>query len=753
MGNYLRIIRVALFIMAGFFVGSTAFAADQKQEDAIPPLPAAQKVSNPLLLMPDKPALCFYLPNVPEAGKKWAESLTGKFFSEARIVNVIRNNPFDFVTLLSDLPSVFVSQDRVKLLSMGADMAKVIASTASQVAFAVYSNADGSPGFLFLAEIGVERQATLDRMDALTEELSVVWPRLDSRIEGDLLANGYHVWGDRESPCGEMAAGIVRNFLFISSRVDLANNVIALSDGGASLGGAEDGLVLLREGGVSPAPAVVGVVHSAEIGSKLVDNDAAKGVLSVFGDILGKGRGDAPFYYRLAFDEYGVKESYLCPVPSSGELLAPLSDRLRVNYGEWTTINALPYNPAPLFVASINAEPGALANWLLLDPTSSLDSPWTRTLAPSMNLRLALVDEVKKYLAGEMTIAWFGAENEKSKWVLVLALEPNSSSAIPKGNGGGDVNGMAVNSTHVEWKKNMSWMFFPVEMSRRLKRDLFLVASDGEVLSLVASQLVSGTPFTENKDFSSMFSRSTGSGSIMFYFNLQELLVREYSYLASFMREVFPRSSGLNDRPPLTLLRNYATGFLGFVEPAAGADGWLVNVQGSFPSAALGAGAVLAKMPGAIRSQSRAYIEQSEENLRKMWLIVQLYFTRRGHFPFSLEDLANDMRRTMAEADVRALLTSPAAMHKYGKQDAWQRSYKFITGLVPGDEPDLPILYESEPWTEDFSGMFPVKEGQVPREIGSFLPYRAYVAMDGTVHVISEKVFQDKMVPRLKARE
>jgi hypothetical protein len=289
--------------------------------------------------------------------------------------------------------------------------------------------------------------------------------------------------------------------------------------------------------------------------------------------------------------------------------------------------------------------------------------------------------------------------------------------------------------------------------------NFLLLASTGTLMISTLDQLTTGASFSGNRDFSRQIAQAEDGQGLLVYLNLPETVVREYPNLSQIIRNVYPRSPGLNSRPPLAMLRRYAKGATCFLAPKTDNGFIRATVQAPIPSFLAMAGSSILRFPMSLRADGREGMQKSRRNMKILWLKLQEYASRFGHFPDSIGDVREILSNEEMKTDeMDALFTAPAALSRLTPEEAAAGSYTYLTGLIPGDEPDIPLVYESQPWSEDFIGMYP-QFGQEtaiqssPTETGDFLPFRQFIQLNGEVITMTERRFQEKIAPRLVERE
>lgn len=223
-------------------------------------------------------------------------------------------------------------------------------------------------------------------------------------------------------------------------------------------------------------------------------------------------------------------------------------------------------------------------------------------------------------------------------------------------------------------------------------------------------------------------------------------LIRQFPNLSHLMRTVYPRSSGLATAAGRAHAHRELSGAIAPSGVASSPASPSVNP--CRPGRPERRDRVAVPHVN-LRADGRAAVLKSRENLQTLWLRLQLYSSRFG-LTFSGDS------RIWSPICGRACLTrrySQSSLLRLPPHPAWAspgtaKSYR-LSGITPNDEPDVPVIYETRPWSEDFSGMYPTDKSRAPNETGDFQPYRQYISLDGTVVTMPEKTFQSKILARL----
>ena len=752
--------------------GEKADAAAEIREQVKPAaVPANRMISDPLQICPPDALWYFASPDMKTASAHWRESPLAHFLGEPRVRQMITNNPFNLVSLFSDLPRSVIILDRVKAVSAGIDLAERLAPLASTVATAGYFDAKGDFSFLLLLDVGSNR---VPAFDALTEwEGQLYGQHIGISVKaGDHSGNYIDVWtlpaADGESRSAEIAAGFAENYAFITNDSVRGAAVVDLVSGGDALVASTLGRRFAaaqefkRGQGSSRGPDATGFVRLGATMSGFTGNPITRAALRSWATLLGGDEENEAFFYGVRLSRERSQETYLVPIganqggiPTVPGIVASL---LRPA-GEWTVSSAFPYQPSPMFFTSSMCDKAGLSRML-----RSENGLFNRSVFPSLpdEVRSFLTDAVVDRFTGEIGMAYFSSDQGQGRpqappppapWLLAFAVDSDVQAYLPRATQMLEKSGITIRSESQDWRAGVCWATIPASTSRRLRGNFLVVASTGDLLGVAIEQILSGATFADSKDFVSALNSAEPNQGLLFYLNTADILVREFSNFSYIMRTIFPRSSGLNSRPPLNLFRRYARGLLGVVAPGDAGGFLRVTVQAPCPSLWALALYTVVDFPRSLRDSGRRAMEKSRDNLTKLWLKLQLFSSRNGHFPADIEELAVDMRNNgMTQDDINSILIAPAADYRIGKEAALKRSYLFVNGIMPNDEPDIPLVYEAEPWTDDFAGRHP-SDGSPPRDSGNYISFRQFIQLDGTICTVPESKFQDEVLKRLEERE
>lgn len=742
---------------------------ENKDEGPVIPAPvgAGSRIADPARLCPEGAVWYVTVPDASRFLKNWEQSPPGKMMAEPSMVQTLRNNRFGLDFLFSDLPASAISPERVKTMAGAVALAVAVAPVSEKLAMAGYLDGEGKLSFVFVLDVGLVRETAFNLMGMWETGFMLEHPTMTA-VRDSHAGDYIDVWTQFREDGGDahaqIAAGFVQNMLIVSNNETLAKQALSLMSGGASVASSHWGERLAASLPSSTSADAIGYVRMDALMEGLKSVPIARQAVANWGDYIGHGGKDGEaLYYGLQFTEDGVRETFLLPTPAQGSaesLLEVFSRRLRP-VQKWTCVSVMPYQPNPTLFLAAQME-GKILGGLLRQERRifGLSTDIDHFTVPPEARRL-FTNDVLAMLSGEVGISFYPeqpvGETDKMRqpWLMVLPCSANPIKKLPRAESQVEYNGGTVMSRDpANWRTTTAWTVISTESFRRLNGHYLLIASDGNLLLSAIDQVVSGSSFAANKDFAAAVAGAEANHGLLFYINVPEVVVRQYPNLSQIMRRLYPRSSGFNSRPPLSVLRRYARGITGAIAPSNnGAAFTRVTVQAPIPTLGAIAADTVLTFPMSLRLQGRESMETSRKNLQALWLRLQLYSSRYGHFPDTLEDLMGEMRTNTPQDELRALFTAPAALGLYSPADAMTKSYNYMSGITPEDEPDIPVIMESQPWSEDFSGMYPQSAARGPAETGDFQAYRQYIRLDGKIVVMPEKRFQSKIVTRIMERE
>ncbi len=744
---------------------------EEKEEEAEPELPSPvapeKSVNVPASLCPPDAIWYVEAPDTVRSKGGWDASPVGKFLAEPPMEMVFRNNRFGLEQLFADLPSSVITQTRVAAIASALEMGARLVKSSRKMALAGYIDPAGNFSFLFLFDVGPDRIPAFEDITRWETAFFLEHPGSAVRREKHT-GNFIDLWtlrGSTETAPAEVAAGFVENLAVISNNAALARRVQALHDqgGGETLASSRWGKRLAESAGAAADLDALGFIRIDALLSGLSANAIALSAVERWADYLGRGGRDGEaIYYGAKIGEDGCGETVLVPargVSTSSSLMEVLTRRLKPA-GKWTTPGAMPSQPSPVLFVAAQLE-GRHLGTLLGQPIRLFGVSDHEDFTVPPEIRPLFSNEIIALLNGEVGASFYETGQEGSRWLMLLACKENPEKKILKAEFPVERAGVTIN-WNTKSAANSSWMVAPCwavvsqDTFRQVGGHYLAIASHGELLVSMADQLIAGTSLADNRDFNRAVQQLEAGHGLFFYFNLPEFVIRQYPNFSTLMRQFYPRSSGFNSRPPLTILRRYAKGVIGSVAPLAEKDEFArLNLHGPIPMFGLTAAGVVMQYPKGLRQEGRAAMEKSRANLQALWLRLQLYSNRYGHFPESLDDLKADARRAGVESSqtLEGEMIAPAALSRMPPREAAEKSYQFLSGLTTNDEPDLPIIYEAEPWSEDFADMYPDDPNKSRKESGNFIPFRQYIRLDGKLITMPEHRFQQRMQPRMLERE
>ncbi len=742
-----------------------------EEDDAPPELPAPvapeKNINVPASLCPPDAIWYVEASDAVRSKNGWNASPVGKFLAEPPMELVFRNNRFGLEQLFADLPSSVITQSRVGAISSALEMGAKLLKSSRKMAMAGYIDPAGNFSFLLLFDIGLDRIPAFEEITRWETAFFLAHPGSAVHREKHI-GNFIDVWtlrGSSETAPAEVAGGFVENMAVISNNAALARQVQTLyqNRGGDTLASSRWGKRLAESAGASEELDAIGFIRIDTLLSSLGLNPIARKAVERWADYLGRGGRDGEaIYYGATVGEAGCGETILVPargVSTSSSLMEVLTRRLKPA-DKWTTPGAIPNQPSPMLFVAARLE-GRHLGTLLGQPIRLFGVSDHEDFTIPPEIRPLFSNEIIAILNGEIGASFYESGQEGNRWLMLLSCKENPEKKIikaefPVERAGVTINWNSKSAASASWMTQPCWAAVSQDTFRHIGGHFLAIASHGELLVSMADQLVAGTSLADNRDFNRAVQLLEAGHGLFFYFNLPEFIIRQYTNLSTLMRQFYPRSSGLNSRPPLTTLRRYAKGVIGSVAPLGEKDEFArLNLHGPIPMFGLTAAGVVMQYPKGLRQEGRAEMEKSRANLQALWLRLQLYSNRYGHFPESLGDLKADARRagTDSAQTLEQEMIAPAALSRMTPKDAADKSYKFLSGLTINDEPDLPIIYESEPWSEDFADMYPEAANKSRKESGAFIPFRQYIRLDGKLVTLPEHRFQQRMLPRMLERE
>jgi len=713
-------------------------------------------------LLPPDPYFYLETGNGQGAGTAMDGTAVAALLAEKRIDKFLRENPMTLVNLFVDLPERYSNADGLNLYGGGADFARAFARVDSRVVLAAYPGGGRGLLFVFLADIGRDRQAPFETLGALRDEFLNRAPQfaLEESPRGDDCIDVLRA----EDEKGELAFGIVRNYLVVCSNAAFAKNLIRVAAAGGGQKTLKQSPAFQEIARRTDSNALVrGFV---DLRSLLLEAHAnqlpgATEMLDFGCDLAGRG----VLYYDLRVDGQRLIEHVVSPTQVRVEenevrgvparvlevCTEPAGDKA------WNTAKVLPYQP-DIYIAA-RVKPEAFAE-LLLSPQPLGKSEYAAQIAASIPTVLRdregvlslLKPGIDQALEGEVALALLPPHEGARPWIFVLSVLDVAAAKklLDAREAAETVGDLKIYSlAQDKWQAQPCWTLLSQTVFQNLGTPQIVIASSGELMQTIIDQATAvAASLAENKDFVGQLAAAGKQNSVVWYYNLPALVSREYVNLPNHVKAYFPSLTSVSNRPPMSLVTKHITGIAGGVEPRAGelaCRSTIVSPCTTIPSLA---GILTVNMPRWIRERARLYLRDSRENLGQIWLSLQTYATQRGHFPDSMEELRGLFSRPMQ----RRIFVAMAAVEQKGLEEAARNSYTYVLGVRPTDEPDRPILYESGPWHHEYRGMMDVK-GAEPSETGPYLQWRLVLTLDGTIRAYSEDEFQKSVLPRLKLTE
>lgn len=688
-----------------------------------------------------------------------------KFFSllkDRKFSAFLSDNPFNLANLFIDLPGAYAKPESVNACGGLLDFIKNFSGTPGSVTLAAYRGDEKGPQVVFLAAMpGLERKEPFERLQALKDVFLAANPSFKAQDadHGDDYVDV--VSGEK----AELAVGMVRNYAVACTSGAFARNLIDTARrGGGSLGTSPAYLELAPK--TSPASQVRGFVDMRALLAEVSANElpGAVEMLDFACDVAGRGKKDGIIYYDLSVTETGTLEHLVSPAAvetEAGELPGIPARLLQVckpsdPAAALTTTKLVPYQP-DFFLAAF-VKPGAFADLLEQSQQPFGGSAYATQLAisipeslrsPSRGILRQIKGNIDALLTGEIAMALLPGKDGAPEWLFILSVNnaTEAASAVASGEPAETVSGVGIYSLDKErWKKAQCWAVLGQGNIQNLNASQIVVASSGELMQTVIDQAVAvAASLAENRDFQQRAAAIGQGYSLVWYYNLPAQVSRNYIDFNKYVSSFFPRIKTAVSRPPMSLLSDHVCGLIGGVKVESGAGTVSSTFSGPFPAAPALSALLALEMPSWIRERSRRYLSESRLGMGNIWLALQTYATNYGHYPENMDEL----RRLFPQAQQARNFLTPAAVAKVGLEEAARRSYSYVRSLRPTDEPDMPILYESEPWHDEYRGMLQPQ----PAEEGPYLQWRLVLTIDGNIRAYTDEEFNRLVLPRIKARE
>lgn len=722
--------------------------------------------------------LCFFdVPNAQGFGANLKEAAFMQLMDEKKVEMFFKSNDFGPGQLFTDLPPAYSSSESIELLAAARRLADPFFDNNRRLLFAVYRIEGEGLVSVLLADIGRDRQEPHDKIIAVRDEFLDETPNfvLDESEHGgdyiDVIRN--------DAGGAELAYGIVRNFAVVATSAAEAKRILKAGAEGRgdedlsrSVAYADMGTYTDGESQLKGFVDLTGIRTVAEQNAL----PTATEMLGLTTDVVGHGGagGSGPqlMYYDIRAENGKVIENVVSPArtPAGVEpgIPARLADMLKTpaelgaDGPDWITPRLIPYQPDVVLMAQV--KPGKFSEFLAIDDEKRFgSSPYAQELSKSVPETLkrlvlqVLQNNLDTVLGGEVTFALLPARQEKRHWLVAMSVSSVSvaETSFATFQPVSDINGVKIRSMDPgNWNDSPCWAVFDQTVFTHIKtifgnvgQSCMVIASNGELLQDTIDQVTALSSLADNKDFIAQARAAGKDAGMVVYLNLPGMIGREYVNIPSELKSYYPRMKGVSNLPPMSLANKYAFGFGIGVTAKPGEAHCRSTITGPMPLMPALAATLTLKFPRWVRERSRQQQRTSRENLGRIWLELQTYATQRGHFPESYEVL----RSLFPEEKRDRIFTSDAAIDYLGEEAA-QRSYDYLPGLRATDAPDLPVVWEQQPWHWEYSGMFPEGDNR-PTESGAYQRYRLVLRLDGTITAYSEEQFRKYVLPRLRARQ
>lgn len=714
------------------------------------PIPAGSLIDNPARLFPPDPVAYVSIGDMNAAGTAWAANKLAEFWTDRRLAVMKENNRFSLRGLYSDLPDTIVSRERVRTAEAVLSLAYDVLPLARKAAFALYIGSDGNLDLLCMFDVGSQRMPAFECLLRWESVFLAENQQAEYRHENHT-TNFLDRWwfaGENKSNKAEMAAGYIENVLVITNSFSLAGRVQGLARNGASL----MDTTLYRKLTSRGFDALGGYIRMGALLDGVKNIQGVQREATGWADILGRGPAGDALFYGLKIGKDAMTESVLLPTLGQDQSLLGLLQPQMRPCSQWQAVDVIPYIPTPQKYYGVALNPAAIApivhgDWRI----ATRDGSFLGTPQCVANI---VSDRLANELTGEIGLALYApvasSPDGEERWLLVLPCNSNPQNLLPDGSrverSGVTIFYQEDQETNNGWESSPAWMALRSRQFKNITSDYVVVASEGALLRDVVDQAVAGSTFANDEDFSAAVASVGTNKSLIMYINTNQILVDEYSNISAIYRSLYPRSSGINNRPSLSFLRRFLTPSTGSMRPAGAEPYAELTIRTPVPlGPAMAAGAVLF-CPRNLREDGRRNMDESQGNLANIWTELQLYASRYGRYPKTLQDLVQSFGENTDAGDLMKHRLKAPGNHTD------EESYGYISGVMPTDESDLPLVYEARAWSEDFKDYYPA-DGRAPRESGDYVPFRQYARLDGQIVVMPETEFVEKIKPRIDDRE
>ncbi|MCC8166703.1 MAG: hypothetical protein LIQ31_11275, partial [Planctomycetes bacterium] len=198
-------------------------------EDAPPEAPGPvlpeQRRTDLAACFPDDPFWYAEVADAEQARRQWAASPPGRLLAEPALEQTFRNNRFGLGLLFSDLPASVIDAARIASIATAFDLAEPLAAGAHSIAGAAYLGDDGVFRFLFLMDIGLDREPAFDIMSRWETTFHLAYPG-STVVRGNRRERQYldviTVRGSSRMNPAEVALGFIANLAVSSNDPRLA---------------------------------------------------------------------------------------------------------------------------------------------------------------------------------------------------------------------------------------------------------------------------------------------------------------------------------------------------------------------------------------------------------------------------------------------------------------------------------------------------------------------------------------------------
>ena len=729
----------------------------------------------PQYLLPPGPLCYMDVPNGETLGQSFDETSIALLLANQRVKTFFKDNPLNSKSLFSDLPPAYTSAEGITLLMGGRYLAEAFLRAPRRVVVAVYRVPGRGLAVVFLADIGRNREAPF-------KELEI---RRDKFLEGNanfVVNMSKHsddfidvIRSDDES--SELAYGIVRNYALVCTNVAFAQDLLAAA--GQEQKGLSGSVAYADLGTYTDSKAQLrGFINLRGILDEARANilpDATE-MLDLTCDVLGRGGaggGPSMIYYDLRAEGKRVIEHIVSPtqvnegenegkgIPARLREICKPAEDLANGQSDWVTPRLVPYQ-SNLFMAA-HVRPSELSTFFTIRKNEHFGkSPYAKELSRTIPKALGRVisedlgPKIDEILSGEVGLALLPQREKRRDWILALAVT-NAAEAerLFSDRPASESNGVKIYSSPGEWRKQVCWAVFDqsvfkhiTSVFQKVPSSCAVITSTGVMMEETIDQVTTISSLADNKDFLAQIKVVGRDQSMLWYLNLPGITNREYANTPRRIRTYFPRLTNLSNLPPMTMVSRHATGIASGISVNPANPYCRSTIVSPGPTIPAIAGLMTMHFPSWVRERSRKYQKDSRDNLGRVWLALQTYATQRGHYPESLAEL----KKHTPDKNWKKLLTCEAAIDYLGAEEAVRQSYKYVPGMRTTDEPDLPIIYESDAWHYEYSGMVPTGD-DLPQEEGDYQSYRLVLRLDGTIKAYSQEDFKKKVLPRLRSRE